>query len=63
MDTSFRQFAVCPHEHQSGNREVKSLGGPEIDQQLKLGRLLDWEVSRLGTLQNFYRRVSASGIA
>ena len=32
--------------------EAERLGGLEVDHQLEFGRLLDWQIGRLGTLQN-----------
>src|SRR6266851_3358876 len=32
--------------------ETERLGGLEIDDQLELGRLLDWQVCRVGTFQD-----------
>ena len=40
-------------EHQDWDLKAEGVGGLEIDHQFYLGALLDWEVSRLGTLENF----------
>ena len=39
-------------EHFRRNRQADLLGSLEIDHQLKLGRLLDRQIGRLGSLQD-----------
>jgi hypothetical protein len=34
------------------DRKAERLGGREVYDEIKLGRLLDWDVARLGTAQN-----------
>jgi hypothetical protein len=46
--TSFNDF-LRPHKNHRRDRQAKSLGGLKVDHQLKLRRLLDRQVSRLGT--------------
>src|SRR5262245_1149958 len=43
---------VRPAEHRRWDRKAKRLSDAEIDPQLELGRLLDWEISGLGSLEN-----------
>jgi hypothetical protein len=40
-------------EHQNWDLKAEGVSGLEIDHQFYLGALLDWEVSRLGALENF----------
>ena len=40
-------------EHQNWDLKAEGISGLEIDHQLYLSALLDWEVSRLGALENF----------
>jgi len=40
-------------EHQNWDLKAEGVSGLEIDHQLYLSALLDWEVSRLGALKNF----------
>jgi hypothetical protein len=40
-------------EQQNWNLKAEGVSGLEIDHQLYLGALLDWEVYRLGALENF----------
>ena len=35
-----------------GNRQAKSFGGLQVDQQLEIRRLLDWQVGGFCTLQD-----------
>jgi hypothetical protein len=39
-------------QHRLRDRQPKRLGGLEIDDELELGRLLDWQVGGLGALQD-----------
>ena len=41
-----------PHHHNRGYRQAKSLGGLEVDHQLKLGWLLDRQIGGLGSLKD-----------
>jgi len=43
---------VRSHENRLRDREAERLGGLEVDDQLELSRLLDGEISRLGTLED-----------
>src|SRR5215813_7560449 len=43
---------VRPREEGCRNRQPKRLGRLEVNDQLELGRLLDWEVGGLGSLEN-----------
>src|SRR5262245_36318149 len=43
---------VRPAEHRWWDRKTKRLSDAEIDPELELGRLLDWEVPGLGALEN-----------
>jgi hypothetical protein len=43
---------VRPRQQVGWNHQAKSLGGLEIDQKLRLGRLLDREIRRLSAFQN-----------
>src|SRR5262245_27231396 len=43
---------VRSRQHIRWNRETDLLRGLQIDQQLELRRLLDWQVSRFCTLQD-----------
>ena len=45
-------YLVGEREHPRRNCEAKRLGGLEIDHELKLGRLYDWQVGRLGAFEN-----------
>ena len=49
---SFDYF-VRSRQHVRRDREADLLGRLEIDHQLKFDRLLDGEIGRLGSLQNF----------
>jgi hypothetical protein len=40
-------------EHQNWDLITEGVSGLEIDHQFYLGALLDWEVSRLGAVENF----------
>ena len=40
-------------EHQHRDLKAEGVSGLEIDHHFYLGALLDWEVSRLGALENF----------
>ncbi len=43
---------VRPHQHIRRNRQADLLRGFQIDDQLELRRLLDWQIGRLGAFQN-----------
>ena len=43
---------VRSHENRLRDREAERLGDLEVDDQLELSRLLDGEISRLGTLED-----------
>src|SRR6266404_6480714 len=43
---------VCNGEHARRNGQAKRLGGFKINHQLELGRLQDWQVGRLLSLEN-----------
>src|SRR5262249_48298773 len=43
---------IRPRQQRRGDRQAERLGGLEVDDQLELGRLLDWEIGRLRTLAN-----------
>jgi hypothetical protein len=47
-----------------GNRDAERLGGPEVDDQLELGGLLDGQIRGFGTFKNLVdiRRASPSQI-
>src|SRR5262249_44655064 len=45
--------SIRPLQHCLGNVYADLLGGVEIDHQLKLCRLLHWQISRLGAFQYF----------
>src|SRR5262249_53235630 len=49
---SFYDF-VRSRQHIRRNRQIDLLGGFEIDDELELHRLLDGEIRRLGTFENF----------
>ena len=36
-----------------GNPKLKRLGGLEVDDEIELGRLLDWQIARFRALKNF----------
>jgi len=38
---------ICPPEHRWRNREPEGLGGLQVDHQLELRGLLDWEIGWL----------------
>ena len=44
---------VRPRQHVRRNRQADLLGGFEIDDQLKLRRLLDGKIGRLGAFEDF----------
>ena len=44
---------VRAREHRLGDREAQCLRGFQVDHQLELGRLLDWQIGRFGTGQDF----------
>src|SRR5215813_12396713 len=50
--TSFNNL-IRPQQHRLWNRQPKCLRGLEVDHQLKLGRLLDWDVAGLRAFQDF----------
>jgi hypothetical protein len=39
-----------PAQQRRRDRQAERLRGLEVDDQLELGRLLDWEIAGLGTL-------------
>jgi len=49
---------IRPQQQRLRDREAERLGGLEVDYQLKLGWLLDGEVSWLGALENSTRVIS-----
>ena len=53
-------YFIRSNQHVGRNRQADLLGCLQIDHELKLHRLLDREISRLGTLENF---VDVSGCA
>jgi hypothetical protein len=48
-------------EHQNWDLKAEGVSGLEIDHQFYLGALLDWQVSRLGALENFPATPRRSG--
>ena len=46
-------YLVSLGEQQNWDLKAERVSGLEIDHQVYLGALLDWEVSRLGALENF----------
>jgi hypothetical protein len=44
--------SICPRQHVRRNRQIDLLGGFEIDDQLKLGWLLDGKIRWLGSLED-----------
>jgi hypothetical protein len=44
---------IRPQQERRRDRESEGLGGPEVDHQLELRRLLDRELSGIGALQEF----------
>src|SRR5262249_56018968 len=49
---------IRPRQQRRRDRQAERLGGLEVDDQLELGRLLDWEIGRVRTLANPWRIVS-----
>src|SRR5262245_8617839 len=45
---------VGTREHGRWNSEAQGVGGLKIDHQLELRRLLDWQISGLCALENFF---------
>src|SRR5262245_7940450 len=43
---------IRSHQHIGRDRQTDLLGGLEIDNQLELRRLLDWQIGGLGAFQN-----------
>src|SRR6266436_252331 len=43
---------IRPPQQRRWDRQAEGLRGLEVDDQLELRRLLDWEVGRLGSLEN-----------
>jgi hypothetical protein len=43
---------VCPQHQRVRNRQAERFRGPHVDDQLKLGRLLDREITWLRSLEN-----------
>src|SRR5215471_1528168 len=44
---------ICPRQHARWNCQADLLGGFQIDDKLKLSRLLHWKIGWLGALQYF----------
>ena len=55
-------YLVCIHEHSRWNCKVKSLGRLQIDDQLEFRRLLDRQVSRLSSLEDFVYVVRGAAV-
>src|SRR5262249_7606060 len=51
-DAASLDYLVGDREHARGNGEAEQLGGLEVNDKLKLGRLHDWQVGRLLALEN-----------
>jgi hypothetical protein len=45
---------IRPLQEGRRDRQAEGLGGLEVDDQLELRGLLDWQVGRLGALSGFY---------
>ena len=43
---------IRPIQHRLWNRQADCLGGFEVDHQLELRRLLDWQIGGLGSLED-----------
>ena len=43
---------VCSQQHRWRDGEAERLRGPDVYDELELGRLLDWEVGRFGALED-----------
>ena len=52
--------AVRPCQHIGGNRHADLLGGLQVDNELKLRRLLDGNVAGLGAFQDLVDKVSGA---
>src|SRR4030095_3637905 len=44
---------VCPRQHCARNREADLLGSYQVNHELKLRGLLDWQLGGLGAFENF----------
>ena len=53
---------VCLSEQRRRKLEAERLGGREIYDEIKLSRLLDWDVARLGTVQNLVDIVCGAAV-
>src|SRR5215813_6621062 len=49
---SLLDHLIGPCQQRLRDRQAQRLGRLQVDDQLELGRLLDWYISRFGTLQN-----------
>jgi hypothetical protein len=43
---------IRPLQERRRDREVEGLGGPGVDHEVELRGLLDWQVGRLGAIQD-----------
>jgi len=53
QNVSLFDHLIGAGEHRSRNAEAERFGGLENDDEIELGRLLHWKITRLLTLKNF----------
>jgi hypothetical protein len=58
--TSSFDHLVGAGEHRGRNFEAEGLRGRQIDDEIKLGRLLDWQVGRLCPAQNLVDKIGSA---
>src|SRR5712692_8834224 len=49
---SWMDHLVRPHQERRRDRQPEGLGGLEIDDQVELGRALDWQLTGFGALED-----------
>src|SRR5262249_23825521 len=52
QNTALLDHLVCTRKHQRRDRDFECPGSLKVDDQLELGRLLDWQFGRIGTIEN-----------
>ena len=52
LDGPLFDHLIRPHQERLGNHQPEGLGGFQIDDELELGRLLNWEVAWIRAFQD-----------